>query len=610
MVKEELIRDRETNFIKKNLEEGKNLLVVGEKGVGKTTIIKQSSKKILSIDLVELENTDNLSSHLSFKGKNHIFIKKIEKNTIKIISIFISYLALVYSSIVKKDSTLITHLLPWIPIIIFGLILLFSLLIWFILKKNTKKIIHFHEMNFINDKKEKEKILRIIWKIKNIYKNHQLIFESDEEFDKDLKYKFNLKEIHLKIVDKWSLIKNLFKKLKNEFENEKIKIKVLEKLEFLTNWNKSYIDEITYNLSYRTFKNIIQDFKDLYTFSKQEINLLDFLILKFLQLKDSKLYYKIIKEDFYNMIISKEESKVKEDFLKKMKSMLPNVTKYIENQIKPIFNLEKEEFYSFFNPKYKSFYFSILNYDFLEMELMEKFKNEPLVFLKQFNEINLSEIEIFKFIEDKEIIEFLDFIEKKDSEKLLNYFLENDVFLNKYVFTYLRKLIINTRKNKKLFFNSLPKKYKYYFFHSIYEFIFKNEELKKIENELIPFKNNNIPKNLILIGNIYEGKQIFNYQNYYKKIIKDKNKFLILLISQLQQASSDINEYDPSNNNFFMIQKFLSTSEIYFLVKCFDEFNKKISKNKNLKIKKFDSKEDWWKDVSNEELEKYRNFKK
>ncbi len=609
MNQEAIIRKKETKFIKDKLKEKKNLLVIGEKGVGKTTIIEQASeksskwifKKLLSIDLVEVQNTKNLSYYLSFKGWNHLFLEKLCKNFIKIFSVSISLSVLMYSIVInfKSDWNYLFWIKVWLPLIPIILFLSMLFISWLInaffnifSKKWNFKIIHFHELNFINDKNKREELLKIIWKIKNIYKNNLLIFETDEKFDQELKYKFDLKEIHLKNINKWDLIDNLFEDLKKEIENIKIKQEHLKKLKDLTNKNKLLIQEIMNDLTYRTFYNLIKDFKDVYIFSKQEINLLDFLILKFLQLKNTKLYYEIMQEENYNALISREnynltideekakKNKIKKDYLlKEIKSTLPSyVTWYIEHHTLDNLISKKQKIYnSFFIPKYKSFYFSIFNYAYLEMELVEKFQNEPLTFLQEFNEFGLNEIEIFDFIEDQEIIEFLDFIEKQNSNELLNFFLSNNDFLKREIFFNLSIIIINSRKNKKLFFDSLSKKYKYYFFHCIYsyKFIFQQKELEEIEKNLIPFEINDMPKNLVLIRSNYKGKEIFNLQEYYKNAIKTKNKFLILLISQ--------------NSQFFMLQDFLSSSQKSFVLKCCDEFNKKMPKNKNLKIKKYDS---------------------
>ena len=619
MDQKKYIREKETKFIKDKLKEKKNLLVVGEKGVGKTTIIKQASKqaskKILSIDLMEIQNTKNLFSHLSFKGKNHLFLEKIYKNILKIIGICISLLALIIPiTIGYGDWTKWFFLL--IPLDIFMLIFIISKTIKHFLKNKTSKIIHFHELNFINDKNKREELLKIIWKIKNIYKNHLLIFEADKKFDQELKYKFNLKEIHLKIIDKWNLIENLFEGLKEETKNQEIKENSLKKLKDLSEENELVIREIMNKLTYRTFENIIEDFKDVYIFSKQEINLLDFLILKFLQLKNSELYYKIMKDEFYNELIISKNEETKKEFLEEIKSILPEVAKYIEHFALPSYILNERKIYnSFFVPEYKSFYFSIFNYDYLEIELIQKFQNQPLIFLQEFNKFNVNKIEIFEFIEDKRIIEFLDFIEKQNSDKLLNFFLNNNDFLKRKVFLDLSIIIINSRKDKKLFFNSLPKKYKYYFFkyyfyNSIDKFDFEEKELKKIEEDLIPFRINDMPKNLFLIGSDYNDKKIFNLQKYYKKIIKDKNKFLTLLFSQFPNWNIDLITKISTDDNFFRLWKFLSFSEKSFVIKCCDEFNKKMPKNKNLKIKKYDSQKKEWVNFPEEELEKYRNYKK
>ena len=258
MDQKKYIREKETKFIKDKLKEKKNLLVVGEKGVGKTTIIKQASKqgskwffkKLLSIDLVEVQNTKNLSSHLSFKGKNHLFLEKLWKNMFKIIGICISLLALTISITINYNNW-IKWLIASILFFILFLTLIISRLIKYFLKNKTGKIVHFHELNFINDKNKREELLKIIWKIKNIYKNHLLIFESDEKFDQELKYKFDLKEIHLKNINKWDLIDNLFEDLKKEIENIKIKQEHLKKLKDLTNKNKLFIQEIMNKLTYR-----------------------------------------------------------------------------------------------------------------------------------------------------------------------------------------------------------------------------------------------------------------------------------------------------------------------------------------------------------------------
>ena len=324
-------------------------------------------------------------------------------------------------------------------------------------------------------------------------------------------------------------------------------------------------------------------------------------------------YNSLISRENYNLPIDEEKAKknkIKKDYLlKEIKSTLPSyVTWYIEDHTldNPIW--KKEKIYnSFFIPKYKSFYFSIFDYAYLEMELVQKFQNEPLNFLQEFNEFGSNEIEIFDFIEDQEIIEFLDFIEKQNSNELLNFFLSNNDFLKREIFFNLSIIIINSRKNKKLFFDSLSKKYKYYFIYFIYEFIFEKEKLKEIEKNFIPFEINDTPKNLVLIKNNYKGKEIFNSQKYYKNAIKNKNKFLILLISQNSQFSSEELE---NLGHFFILWDFLSISEKSFVIKCFDEFNKKMSKNKNLKIRKFDSQKKEWIEVSKEELEKYRDYKK
>ena len=617
------IRKIETKFIKKNLDNNNNLLVVGEKGIGKTTIIKKASKeasrKILSIDLMEVKNIKNLFFHLCSKGKIHLFLEKISKNFLTILTIFISFFALIISITFNYN-----NLIKWLFVLIIFIILLvvfcLPLVINFFLKKNKKTIIHFHEMNFTSDdKNEKKELLKIIWKIKNIYKDHLLIFESDENFDKELKYKFSLEEIHLTTIDKWSLIEDLFDDLKEIIKNDKIKEKILEKLKILTNQNKLFIQKIADRLTYRTFKNIIDNFKNVYIFCKQQINLLDFLFLKFLQLKDSNLYYKIMKNENYNQLIDSSDNEIKKDFLERIKSILPDIlfdTNNFPNKNKHFFKnyiSKKTKFYSFFNPVYKLLYFSNLNCNYLEIDLIEKFQNKPLIFLKELNEyIKLNEfhfekIEIFEFIENKKIIEFLNFIEKQNSKKLLSFFLKNDIFLKRNFFRRLNILIINSRKNKKIFFNSLPKKYKYYFFKNY--FInsnqngsnFEEKELKNIEKDLIPFKINDIPKNLILILGKYNDKETFNHQKYCKKIIKDKNKFLALLISQ---------RYDSIIGDFFVLLDFLSNSEKSFFINCFDEFNKNISKTKNLKIRKYNSGEKKSIEVSDEELEEHRNFKK
>ena len=618
MNKKELIREKETKFIKDRIKQKKNLLVVGEKGIGKTRLIKQVSKKILSIDLMEIQKIKNLYSHLSFKGKIYLLSEKICKNFLEILGIFITTFTIIISIVINYNNWTkwLFLSIPFIILTLTFIIYIIPFLIKSFSKKKTNKIVHFHEINFIDNRDKNEEWLKIIWKIKNIYKNHLLIFETGEKFDQELKYKLNLKEIRLKNIDKWNLIKNLFKDLKEKIENIQIKQEHLKKLEDLTNENESFIKEIMNKLTYRTFKNVINDFKDVYIFSKQEINLLDFLILKFLQLNHSTLYYKIMKDEFYNSLIISKEEKTKKEFLKEMKSILPEVAKYIEHFALSSSILKERKIYnSFFVPEYKSFYFSIFDYDYLEIELIEKFQNQPLIFLQEFNKFNVKEIEIFDFLEDKKIIKFLDFIEKQNSDELLNFFLNNNDFLKPKVFLDLSIIIINSRKDKKLFFNSLPKKYKYYFFkyyfyNSIDKFDFEEKELKKIEEDLIPFEINDMPKNLFLIGSDYNDKKIFNLQEYYKKIIKDKNKFLTLLLSQFPDWNIDLITKISTNDNFFILLKFLSFSEKSFVVKCCDEFNKKMPKNKNLKIKKYDSQKEKWIEFSKEELAKYRNYKK
>ena len=636
MNQKKYIRKKETKFIKDKLKEKKNLLVVGEKGAGKTTIIEQATKKdskwffkkLLSIDLIEVQNTKNLSYYLCFKGKNHLFLEKLCKNFVKIFSICISLSVLMYSIVINLNNDWnyffgIKIWLPLSPIILFLSMLFIS---WSInalfnifSKKWNFKIIHFHELNFINDKDKRKELLKIIWKIKNIYKNHLVIFESDEKFDQELKYKFDLKEIHLKTINKWFLIKNLFKDLEKEIENDQIKQKLLERLIDWTYHNQRYLNEIIYKLTYRTFKNIIEDFKDVYLFSKQAINLIDFLFLKFLQLKDTKLYYEIMKDEVYDELIKNVNSSRKEAFMEKIRLLLPQFSKYIEDYThsgSSIFtNLEEAKINSFFKPMYKSFYFSSLNYNFLEMELIEKFQNEPLVFLKKVIEYNLNEIESFNFLEDEKIIQFLDFIENQSSEKILNLFFKNNVFITNNVFLNLKTLIINSRKDLKKFFKLLPLKYKYYFFNVLKNY-FLEEKLKKIKNFTIPFKINQMPKNLILFSEECDGNKVFNWINYYKNLIKNKNKLGILLNSTHAKMKNYSFDKAVKENNYriVILWNFLSTLEKSFVIKCFDECNKKVSKNNKWIIKKVDLKANPKKsilfDLSDQELEKYRNYQK
>ena len=607
-------RKTEIKYLTQKIDNNENMLINGAIGVGKSTLIKKAVKNskrwfLKEIDAAKISKNEiekgSFYKHAGFWGSINIIYSNIwarpHTHILPLIALCYTILSFMHS--------IINNILLWLmPIIIgIGLVLIISFLkkVIYNLFVSKKYVVNISELNFVNDD---QKARTIIWLINDIYgKNVLYTFESTENINIHIQSRFGLSKMHMQnnLANK-DLLEEKLNDLVNHTNDSAMTSGYAKMINYLQKQYRNSIHQINklaLMFSYRELRTILDDFVSYFKSVEGEIEIFDFMCLKYLEIRNLELL-KFIKIN-WEIIVDFNDRQQSIDGNNKRKE-LEDLTNNIEKKcktsgekfvidhfipagpgVKEIFATELPK-YSFFKAEYKSIYEGSINFAFLQSHLITNFLKGPERFLEYVNanKINIRLVN-FNLIDDNEAISFLEKFNSNDLD--LDKFIKRQSFLlDRSPSDLVSYLILESRKKPKQFIAKLNKKNKLVIINQI-DLISNEDEFE----ELSSIKNMSIDDvtfNTLMVSPEFKRKyhkheyNICSWEEYIKKAIEFKRHNLIRNIFYDYKGTWNVNMAPNSNIR-------LNSNIEYFFI--FEQIKSKLLIDKIVKIIRDKDKRAW-----------------